>query len=87
MRALGERFVALVEERVGADVDARAEKGASALRRHLAGKVSRKLRVLIEREHARCEDFTEVKLARPCEAGIIAEVVAAGHDGRRLIAA
>src|SRR6185312_8923393 len=63
------------------------EKGNGALRRHLAGKVSRKLRVLIEREHARCEDFTEVKLARPLEAGSIAEIVAAGHDGRRLLAA
>lgn len=63
------------------------EKGASALRRHLAGKVSRKMRVLIEREHARCEDFTEVKLARPFEAGTIADIRVAGHDGRRLLAA
>lgn len=63
------------------------EKGNGALRRHLAGKVSRKLRVLIEREHARCEDFTEVKLARPFEAGVIADIRVAGHDGRRLLAA
>jgi threonylcarbamoyladenosine tRNA methylthiotransferase MtaB len=63
------------------------EKGETALRRHLASKVGRKQRVLIEREHARCEDFTEVKLARRMEAGAIANLTIAGHDGKRLLAA
>ncbi len=63
------------------------EKGNGALRRHLAGKISRRMRVLIEREHARCEDFTEVKLARPIEAGAFANIRVAGHDSRRLLAA
>jgi threonylcarbamoyladenosine tRNA methylthiotransferase MtaB len=63
------------------------EKGDNALRRHLAAKVGQNLRALIEREHARCEDFTEVKLARAFEAGAIANLTIAGHDGKRLIAA
>jgi threonylcarbamoyladenosine tRNA methylthiotransferase MtaB len=63
------------------------EKGESALRRHLGSKVGSKLRVLVERCHARCEDFTEVKLARDMEAGIIANLAIAGHDGKRLLAA
>jgi len=63
------------------------EKGDNALRRHLAGKIGHKLRALIEREHARCEDFTEVKLARSMEAGAIANLTIAGHDGKRLLAA
>jgi threonylcarbamoyladenosine tRNA methylthiotransferase MtaB len=63
------------------------EKGDNALRRHLAGKVGLKLPALIEREHARCEDFTEVKLARAMDAGAIANITIAGHDGKRLIAA
>ena len=63
------------------------EKGELALRRHLAGKVGRKTRVLAERHAARCDDFTEVKLARELDAGAIREVVIAGHDGRKLIAA
>jgi threonylcarbamoyladenosine tRNA methylthiotransferase MtaB len=63
------------------------EKGESALRRHLTGKIGRNLRALIEREHARCEDFTEVKLARSMEVGAIANLTIAGHDGKRLVAA
>ncbi len=63
------------------------EKGENALRHHLAGKVGRNLRALIEREHARCEDFTEVKLARAMEAGAIENLIIAGHDGKRLLAA
>ena len=63
------------------------EKGDNALRRHLAGKIGHKLRALIEHEHARCEDFTEVKLARSMEAGAIANLTIAGHDGKRLLAA
>jgi threonylcarbamoyladenosine tRNA methylthiotransferase MtaB len=63
------------------------EKGESALRRHLTGKIGRNLRALIEREHARCEDFTEVKLARSMEVGAIANLTIAGHDGKRLLAA
>jgi threonylcarbamoyladenosine tRNA methylthiotransferase MtaB len=63
------------------------EKGGLALRRHLSGKVGRKQRALIEREHARCEDFTEVKLSRAFDVGAIADLTIAGHDGRRLLAA
>lgn len=63
------------------------EKGENALRRHLAGKVGRKQRALIERGHARCEDFTEVKLARAIEPGTIENLIIAGHDGKRLLAA
>lgn len=62
-------------------------KGDIALRRHLAGKVGRKARVLAERHAARCDDFTEVTLARELDAGTIGEVRIAGHDGRKLIAA
>ena len=63
------------------------EKGDLALRRHLAGKVGSRLRVLAERNTARCDDFTEVKLARELEAGTIREIAVAGHDGKRLLAA
>ncbi len=63
------------------------EKGENALRRHLGSRVGGKLRVLVERNHARCEDFTEVKLARDMEAGTIANLTMAGHDGKRLLAA
>jgi threonylcarbamoyladenosine tRNA methylthiotransferase MtaB len=63
------------------------DKGDIALRRHLAGKIGRNIRVLAERNAARCDDFTEVKLARELDAGTIGEIRIAGHDGRRLIAA
>jgi threonylcarbamoyladenosine tRNA methylthiotransferase MtaB len=67
------------------------EKGDLALRRHLAGKIGRKIRVLAERhaarQTARCDDFTEVKLARALDAGTIGEITIAGHDGKRLVAA
>ncbi|HVT55609.1 MAG TPA: radical SAM protein, partial [Xanthobacteraceae bacterium] len=63
------------------------EKGENALRKHLAGKIGRKQRVLVERGHARCEDFTEVKLARTANVGSIADLTIAGHDGKRLLAA
>ncbi len=63
------------------------DKGDIALRRHLAAKIGQKARVLAERHAARCDDFTEVKLARELNAGTIREVVIAGHDGKRLVAA
>ncbi|HWJ99820.1 MAG TPA: tRNA (N(6)-L-threonylcarbamoyladenosine(37)-C(2))-methylthiotransferase MtaB, partial [Xanthobacteraceae bacterium] len=63
------------------------DKGDIALRRHLAGKIGRNIRVLAERNAARSDDFTEVKLARELDAGTIGEIRIAGHDGRRLIAA
>jgi threonylcarbamoyladenosine tRNA methylthiotransferase MtaB len=63
------------------------EKGDISLRRHLAGQIGRKIDVLSERHHARSADFTEVKLARKTEAGAIARVTIAGHDGKRLLAA
>jgi threonylcarbamoyladenosine tRNA methylthiotransferase MtaB len=63
------------------------DKGDIALRRHLAGKIGRNIRVLAERNAAHSDDFTEVKLARELDAGTIGEIRIAGHDGRRLIAA
>ena len=63
------------------------EKGETALRRHLAGEIGRERKVLVEREGGRTEHYTEVRLARPSAPGAIEDVVIAGHDGRRLLAA
>lgn len=62
------------------------EAGAVALTRHLDGEVGRTRRVLTERGGTgRTEDFTPVRLAG--EPGELVEVVIAGHDGGKLIAA
>jgi len=63
------------------------EKGETALRRHLAGEIGRARKVLVERDGGRTEHYTEVRLARPSAPGAIEDVVIAGHDGRRLLAA
>ena len=63
------------------------EKGEAALRRHLTGEIGRERKVLVERDAGRTEHYTEVRLARPSAPGAIEDVVIAGHDGRRLLAA
>ncbi|MCC6949447.1 MAG: tRNA (N(6)-L-threonylcarbamoyladenosine(37)-C(2))-methylthiotransferase MtaB [Bradyrhizobiaceae bacterium] len=65
------------------------EKGDSALRRHLAGEIGRRRRVLAEGGGAdgHTEHFSRVRLAKPAQRGEIIEAVIAGHDGRRLLAA
>lgn len=63
------------------------EKGEIALGRHLANQVGQSRRVLIERKHGRCEDFTEVKLTQPAMPGTILDMTITGHDGKRLLAA
>jgi len=64
------------------------EKGADALRRHLDGQIGARHRVLTEScELGRTEQFTQVRLAAPTEPGIVLDIVVAGHDGEKLIAA
>jgi threonylcarbamoyladenosine tRNA methylthiotransferase MtaB len=64
------------------------EKGADALRLHLDSQIGARLRVLSEsRELGRTEQFTPIKLAAPTEPGIVLDIVVAGHDGEKLIAA
>jgi threonylcarbamoyladenosine tRNA methylthiotransferase MtaB len=64
------------------------EAGALALARHLDGEVGTTRRVLIEsHDSGRTEHFTQVKLAAPAQAGTIAELKMAAHDGRQLLAA
>jgi threonylcarbamoyladenosine tRNA methylthiotransferase MtaB len=64
------------------------EKGAAALEQHLEGEIGARRHVLTESAGVgRTEHFTPVRLAQPCEPGEIVELVIAGHDGRRLLAA
>jgi threonylcarbamoyladenosine tRNA methylthiotransferase MtaB len=65
------------------------EKGAAALRRHLAGEIGRRRHVLAEGEgiEGHSEQFARVVLARPAAPGEIVPVTINGHDGRRLVAA
>ncbi len=64
------------------------EKGAAALRRHLDGEIGQMRRVLTESGNiGRTEQFMPIAFAQPAEAGAIVDVVVAGHDGRRLMAA
>jgi len=64
------------------------EKGSAALIRHLDGEIGEKRRVLMESEGiGRTEQFTPVRIDRPMEAGMMADVTIASHDGRRLLAA
>jgi threonylcarbamoyladenosine tRNA methylthiotransferase MtaB len=63
------------------------EKGEVALRRHLAGEVGRRRRVLIEGADGRTEHYTRVKLACAATPGEILDLRIAGHDGHRLVAA
>ncbi len=63
------------------------EKGAVALLRHLDGEIGARRPVLMELGNiGRTEQFTPVKFAARCEAGVIRDVAIAGHDGRQLIA-
>jgi threonylcarbamoyladenosine tRNA methylthiotransferase MtaB len=65
------------------------EKGKGALRRHLAGEIGRRRRVLAEGAgtEGHSEHFSRVRLSNPVPRGEIVDVVIAGHDGRRLLAA
>jgi threonylcarbamoyladenosine tRNA methylthiotransferase MtaB len=64
------------------------QKGAAALVRHLDGEIGGRRRVLVEsNETGRTEQFTPVRLNAPVEPGIILDVMMAGHDGQRLLAA
>ncbi|HWL04636.1 MAG TPA: tRNA (N(6)-L-threonylcarbamoyladenosine(37)-C(2))-methylthiotransferase MtaB [Xanthobacteraceae bacterium] len=64
------------------------QAGEAALRRHLDGEVGAARQVLTELNGiGRTAHFTPVKLSGPVEAGTFRDVVIAGHDGRRLIAA
>jgi threonylcarbamoyladenosine tRNA methylthiotransferase MtaB len=63
-------------------------RGAAALARHLEGEVGATRRVLVEsHDSGRTEQFTQVKLAVPAEAGAIIDLKMAAHDGRQLLAA
>jgi threonylcarbamoyladenosine tRNA methylthiotransferase MtaB len=63
-------------------------RGAAALARHLEGEIGATRRVLVEsHESGRTEQFTQVKLAAPAEAGAIIDLKMAAHDGRQLLAA
>jgi threonylcarbamoyladenosine tRNA methylthiotransferase MtaB len=62
--------------------------GERALARHLDRQTGETRRVLSERGNVgRTEDFTQVSFDRPVAHGQMLDVVIAGHDGRRLIAA
>ncbi len=64
------------------------ERGALALTQHLDGEVGAIRRVLIESGNVgRTEQFTQVLLAAPAEAGQILDLKMAAHDGRQLLAA
>ena len=64
------------------------EQGDAALRRHLGAQVGRTRSVLIEsRELGRTEHFTRIALVRPTQPGSVADLIVAGHDGGRLLAA
>ena len=63
------------------------EKGEAALRRHLASEIGRYRHVLAEGAEGRSEHYTPVKLAHASAPGSILDVLIAGHDGRRLLAA
>lgn len=60
--------------------------GEAALARHLAGRVDREVRGLVERPGlARAEDFSEVAFMGDARSGEIATFRVTGHDGRRLL--
>lgn len=64
------------------------ERGDTAFRRHLAGEVGARRRVLVETETlGRTEGFTPVRFAAPVRPGDLRDVVIAGQDGRALLAA
>src|SRR3954462_773868 len=62
--------------------------GEAALRRHLAAQVGTTRRVLTERGGVgRTEQFTAVRLAAPCDPGLMLDLAIANHNGKQLIAA
>jgi threonylcarbamoyladenosine tRNA methylthiotransferase MtaB len=65
------------------------ERGETMLRRHFAGEIGRRRRVLAEGigMGGHSEHFARVTLARPAPRGSIIDVTISGHDGRRLLAA
>jgi threonylcarbamoyladenosine tRNA methylthiotransferase MtaB len=64
------------------------EKGKAELARHLDGEVGARRSVLVEtREMGRTEHFTPVRLNAVVEAGAMIDIVVAGNDGHRLLAA
>jgi threonylcarbamoyladenosine tRNA methylthiotransferase MtaB len=65
------------------------ERGETMLRRHFAGAIGRRRRVLAEGigMGGHSEHFARVTLARPAPRGSIIDVTISGHDGRRLLAA
>jgi threonylcarbamoyladenosine tRNA methylthiotransferase MtaB len=64
------------------------QKGAAALRRHLATQVGARAPVLIESgAMGRTEHFTPVRLSSANEPGTIVKLTMVGHDGRQLLAA
>jgi len=64
------------------------QDGEAALRRHLGAEVGTRRRVLVEsNDMGRTEQFTPVRLAAHAEPGTLIDVMIAGHDGRRLLAA
>ena len=65
------------------------DKGEAMLRRHFAGEIGRRRRVLAEGSgmEGHSEHFARVAFARPAPRGTILDVKISGHDGRRLLAA
>jgi threonylcarbamoyladenosine tRNA methylthiotransferase MtaB len=64
------------------------EKGEAALRRHLAGEIGARRRVLMETpESGHTEHFTRAQVRSCAEPGTVLDVAITGHDGRQLVAA
>ena len=63
------------------------EKGAGALKAHLANARGARIEILLENEgHGRAPDFTPVKLASPHNGGVFVTAQVSGHDGGALLA-
>ncbi len=63
------------------------DKGAAALKGHLASARGRRIQVLMENEdHGRSADFTPVKLEPCAQAGALVDAVVSGDDGASLLA-
>jgi threonylcarbamoyladenosine tRNA methylthiotransferase MtaB len=63
------------------------EKGAAALKAHLANASGARIEILLENEEqGRAPDFTPVKLASRHETGVFVKAQVSGHDGSALLA-
>ena len=63
------------------------EKGADALKAHLAKSRGASIEILLENEdQGRAPDFTPVKLAKPHKGGVFVQAQVSGHDGGALLA-